>query len=60
VTTYLPDILCLAGVATLGVGLWWLSPAVALIVVGAVVAGAGLLLGREVLPRRRRQPGRNP
>ena len=43
----LPDALVLSGVAMLGTGLWWISPAVALIVVGGLFMAAGALLGRH-------------
>lgn len=56
-TRLAPDILCLAGVGSIGVGLWWVSPAAALVVVGALVTAAGLLLGRVPSSRK---PGRTP
>ncbi len=36
------EIIGLSGVASIGVGLWWLSPAVALVVLGAMFLWAGI------------------
>ena len=38
----LQDAIELAGLLMLGVGLWWLHPAVSLIVVGGLLLGVGL------------------
>jgi hypothetical protein len=45
---YLPDLLLVAGVATLATGLWWIYPPAALIALGVIAAGIGFLLGRKV------------
>jgi hypothetical protein len=40
--TAVRDLLCLGGVAFATVGLWWLSPAIALVVLGLLLLAAGL------------------
>lgn len=40
----LADLLIAAGAALLGVGLWWLSPAVSLIALGVLALAGGLAM----------------
>lgn len=40
----LADLLALIGLASLTTGLWWIYPAVALIVLGLALIGAGVML----------------
>ena len=50
--TLLPDLLAVAGLTMLGVGLWWLAPWLSLTVVGAL-----LLVGSARMNRTTQPPG---
>ena len=43
---YLPDMITGLGAVVLGVGLWWISPAWALMAWGGLLMGYGLLMAR--------------
>jgi len=51
------DLVAFVGLAMMGVGLWLVSPSLALIVVGAVLL-LGALLSAELAARRRKVGGR--
>ncbi len=52
VVTYLPDVLIVVGLALVGLGLWWIWPALAVIVVGLLLLTAGLVAELGLLAQR--------
>jgi hypothetical protein len=43
----LGDLLAAAGIVMLSSGLWWLSPPLALVLIGTLLLGLGLLLAQR-------------
>lgn len=48
IVSVLRDVMTFGGLATLGVGLWWIEPAYSLVVVGGILFVSGAVAARRL------------